>query len=707
MFKWLATNLIDSGWIKTGLFFRRIIGTDNLMYALSNEKNLTTIKRRYQLMEQSGFFSGQKGVSHQQAFIKSLFAYDAYKTDAYSKALEHFYSWNGGDLNPLKDLLSFIRTTFFQGSHASKLKQTFIKAIFAQNHGESNTLAHTAWVEAKSTKVEENPLALLLATLDEAGCFRGPKAEKNQNRFLSAIAKPNKNGENALCQSAQYINFDRKFISLAEKVPNFYLLLEKIQSTFCLEQGVYAQKNKELLSKGLLYRGELRSVLSKVMQVPEAVDYIFKTIESTGYFSTPKNRQDFFDALVSVDRLNSNILQDASYNAESLQMVCKQLKALGCFEGHKAVSNKEKLIKALIRPDSEGENALFKARDTKVRDLQLQLLKEAGCFKNGRYQQEFIDAIFAKNKYGINCLYNEPKLIETLKTLQFLKGPNAEKNKAYFITAIITKNTLNGESVLYHNRNDLSFLIEHLTIAGCFSGPNSDLYKQLFIDAVLSEDNYGHNMLSSIYSPKDIILLLQKLTEAGCLNSDINKRAFINAVKNNGNALVFRCIENPKTYIALRKVLSAAGLNAQDLKEILNLEVNDKYRIRGEVSPFMAAIRHRDAVVIELLKKDGGELTQEQAQIIEQYQKKLAADLRQKPKIDKEATTKSLQSFQKQLEQPKKLCNKDRNFKPRLERRMSFSELTSGRTLFDKTSKEARRIKDDCVLIEKSSQSFN
>jgi hypothetical protein len=710
MITWLATTLIDSGWVKTGLFFRWFVGTEKLMYALSNEKDLATIKRRYERLEQSGFFSGQEELSHKQAFIKSLFLYDSFKTDAYSKALAQFHSWNGRQLNYLEALLGFIKTTFFQGAYASELKQTFIEATLAQNNRESNAIAHTAWAITKSIKVDENPLSLLLDTLDEAGCFNGPKAEENQHLFINAITKPNKKGENALCQSAEHVRFDSKLKSLAEKIPNFFLLMDRVQTSLCLEQGKYAQTNKEILSEGLLLRGELRSVMDSAMHESEAVEYIFNFLNQTNYFSKAENKQNFFDILVRFDKLNRSTFYSSSHDAKSLQLVRMQLKVLGFFSGQDAVANKARLINAIIKQSSDGTSALSEAIYTEVIDLQLQLLEEADCFTNDTTRQEFIDAVFAGNKYGMNCLYHltlqkEPKLIETLKTLKFLEGPNAEKNKANFIMAVLSRNTLNGSTALYTiiNSKSISFIIEHLTTAGCFSGPNSARYKQLFIDAVLSKDKYGNNVLSNTSSPKAIILLLQKLTEAGCFNSEINKAAFIEAVKNNGNSQVFRCMNDSKTYLVLRKALIAAGFNSQDLKDTLNQSVSDKYSIRKNESPFMKALKSKDVVLVELLKRDGAELSKEQANKMDQDQKRIdEMAMRFKDELinDKDTTLESLKSFQKQLENPQELIEKSRNV--RLKRSVSFSELSTGITLFDKTDKEAPRAQDDSVLLEKS-----
>ncbi|CEG58710.1 hypothetical protein [Legionella fallonii] len=709
MFGWLATTLVDAGWVKTGLAFRWLIGTENLMYALTNETDLQTIKRRYQLIEDSGFFSGEQELSRKQAFLKSLFTYDAYETDAYSKALSRFYSWNGGNINPLRELLDFIKALFFQGPYAQELKQTFIEATFISNNGEHNSLAHTAWPQTKSTKAEENPLALLLNTLDEAGCFTGPKTAENQHRFVTALAAQNHDGENALSQSLQHINFGSSLSSLAEKVPNFQLLIERVQ-THCLGQGEDVQKNKEIFINGLLHKGRLRRTLEHAMFIPEVVAFIFKFIEQAGYFSQEENKQALFDRLVDFDLLNRSVLYHASRNKESLKLVSDQLKSLGCLNGSTGAANKEKLIKAIISPNNDGQSALSEAKDQEVTKLQLELLEEADCFKNDDFTQQFINAVFVKDRYGSNCLYHlssrkEHELVAKLKAIKFLEGPNAKANQANFIAAVLSKNTLNGESALFANchHESFNFLMEHLTLAGCFSGPDKAKYQQQFIDAIFAANTYGSTIMSRIYRPETIILLLQKLAEAGCFTSATNKNAFIDAIKSDDNRLVFNCMNSLKAYLALRKHLKEAGFSAQELKNLLNQPVTDEYGLKKNTTPYMSALENGDGVLIELLKKDGAELTEEQSKVIAQQQKQIAKWKQEKPEFNREKVTKRLKAFQTEQEEPKNPAKKSLRLRPRLERRASFSEISSGITLFDKANKEIAQAQDDSVLTKKSS----
>ena len=714
MFGWLATTLVDAGWVKTGLFFRWFIGTENLMYALTNDNNLQTIKRRYQLIEESGFFSGEQELSRKQAFLKSLFTYDAYNTDAYSKALSRFHSWNGGDINPLRSLLDFIKSIFFQGPYAPELKQTFIEATLTQNNGESNALAHTAWAKAKTIKSKENPLALLLKTLDEADCFIGPKAVENQHRFVTAVSAENNQGENVLDQSLQDINFDSNSNSLTEKMPNFYLIMETIQTSQCLDQGEYAQQNKEILINGLLHEGGLRRTLAQAMFFPQAVDFIFNFLEKADYFSKDENKQVLFDRLVSFDKLNRSVLHSAACDEKSLKLVQDQLKKLGCFNSPAGAANKEKLIKAILSPDHNGESALHKSTYQTVTKLQLQLLEEADCFNNENSKQQFINTVLTGTKYGINCLYHlnsrqEHPLVAKLKTIKFLEGPNAETNKTNFITAVLSQNTLNGESVLYANCNSKSFnfLMEHLTLAGCFSGPNATKYRQQFIDAVFSKEQFGSTVMSRIYDEDRIILLLQKLAEAGCFTSETNKKRFIDVLNSGDRDLVFKCMNSLKAYLALRKCLKEAGFSAQELKDLLNQPITDRYGFKYNKTPYMSALEAGDGVLIELLKKDGAELTEKQSKRMEKQHNKGAQRKEQKPFSNRTEITERLKAFQKELEEPNNPDNNNRRFRPKLERRASFSGKSSGMTLFDRNDKKIDSAQDDSVLATKSSFTFS
>jgi hypothetical protein len=196
---WLVKKLVDSGWVRLGLAFRWIFGTKKILTALVNESDLNTIERRYKLIEQSGFFSGEEGAANQQAFIQALFAYDAWKGDAFSKALSSSYSWNEGSVAPLEAFLNFIRRAFFQGPSTDNNKQTFIDAALTQNNSEHNALSRAAW--AKAPETELNPLAMVVNSLTEAGCFT---SLENKQKVINSICTPNKNGENALYNALKF-----------------------------------------------------------------------------------------------------------------------------------------------------------------------------------------------------------------------------------------------------------------------------------------------------------------------------------------------------------------------------------------------------------------------------------------------------------------------------------------------------------------------
>ena len=584
------------------------------------------IEKRYQLIEQSGFFSGEKRVAHQRAFIQALFAYDEYTSDAFNRALSLSYSlsWHEGAVEPLSALLNFIRRVFFDGPSTEDNKQAFFEAVLTQHRGESNALSHTAWIPLqpltawRPLQPESNPLNVLLNALIEAGIFSEQHAVENKQKFINGVFATNKNGENALYNALKSINSATSKNEVP--CPNIKLLLDALAKADCFN-GPSAESNK----------------------------------------------QAFIDAIFSPDRLGRTPLYYASrfQSAQSLKLIYDHLKQAGCFT---SVENKQKLIDAIFAQTNRGESALSGASHAhEGTAIVLNILTEAGCFDGpigSLNQQNFVNAVFAEDENGMNCLYyslNDKQILNQLIKIKYFEGPYAEQNKGAFIKAVLAPTQLGKEqqeSALSRNCTfpNFPFLIEHLTAAGCFSGPTNTPNKQAFINAVFAKEMDGESMLSSIHEADSIILLLKKLEEAGCFDNAEYKKQFRQAVRH-AYAILFYAAEDLTVYLALHKSLLLAEFSAQEIKELLNESITQKYGSWSEVPPLMMA--------------DEAELTTQQKQQVEQFTK--TSGKPEKPMV----------------------CNQ-----PTLGRRVSLSDLSLFAEKQSNASSKSNYAADDTALIK-------
>jgi hypothetical protein len=684
---WLIKKLVDSGWVRLGLAFRWIFGTKELFTKLVNESDLKIIESRYKLIEQSGFFSGEDGATNQQAFIQALFAYDAWKADAFSKALDFSYSWDGGSVAPLEAFLNFIRRIFFQGSSTESNKQTFIDAVLTQNNGESNALSNAAW--AKAPKAELNPLTIVLNSLTEAGCFT---SVENKQKVINGICTPNEKGKNALCNALE--SRDSNKPKNEDVCPNIKILLNALVKADCFNSPS-SESNKKTFIQAVLATGEYGGVLSEAMWNPNALEQILTALTEAGCFTNENGIQAFINALITTNSLGRNPLSYAAHIPDSLRLIYKQLKQIGCF---KNAENKQKIINAIFSPDNNGNSTLLNASSNKeCSTLILNILTKASCFEGSMgsaNQQAFVRAAIAANKYGHTCLFNslnDKQILKQLMEVKYFEGPFAEQNKQAFIKAVLAPTKIGEdqqESALSRNciYSTFPLLLEHLTTAGCFSGASLNSNKKAFINAVFAKDEHGESMLSAIYRDDSIILLLKKLGEAGCFNNAEYKKQFRQAVRANGNVILFHVIRNDlRSYLALHKSLLLAGFSAQDIKALLNEPIKQNYDSWAEATPLMMALRSKNDLLAAQLIADGAELTEQQKQQVKAYTKK-------QQKAENEVVPLDREAIKKELTQPKSVLRRQ----SKLERRGSLSELSLfSEKQSDTTSKYAM---DDIAL---------
>lgn len=671
---WLIQKLVDNGWVRLGLSFRWILGTQKVLTTLVNEHDLKLIEKRYQLIEQSGFFSGEKGVTHQQDFIHALFAYDAYEGDAFSKALSHSFIWKRGSVEPLSAFLTFISRVFFQGLYAEDNKQVFFEAVLKQHSGERNALAHTA--SAKNPTPQQpksNPLTMLLNALNEAGRFSGQHASENKQRFINGVFATNKNGENTLCNALQ--SRDIATSKNEDRGSNLKLLLNALAEADCFN-GPFADSNKKAFIHAVLINGKYHGVLSEAMWESNSLQLILTALTDSGCFTNERTKQDFIDALFSPNCLGITPLSYATYihRTQSLKLTYDYLKQAGCFTSDK---NKQKLINAIFAQANNGESTLSNAsKANKYTATVLEMLTEAGCFDSSvepLNQQNFVKAVFAEDEHGMNCLYNSlnnNQILNQLMKIKYFEGLYGEQNKQAFIKAVFAPTQIGKEqqgSALSRNCTFPKFplLIEHLTAAGCFSGSPLSPNKQAFLNAVFAKDKYGESMLSAIYGD-NLILVLKKLAEADCFTNPEYKMKFCQAVRANGNAILFNAIYYLKSYLALHKSLFLAGFFKQDIKNLLNESIQKKYDTWSVTTPLMMALRYKKDLLVARLIADGAELTPQQQQQVEEFTKRCQkADNKVAPFNRAAIKTELMQSENSMLFK-----------KPKLKRRASLSDLS-------------------------------
>lgn len=691
--KRLVRALVDNGWGRLGMSLRWLFGTNNVLTALVNDKDLKKIEQRYNVLQKTGFFSGSEEVAHKQGFIRALFAYDAHKANAFSKSLSFVYSWERNSTEPLSLFLDFIRRIFFQGPSAHIYKQTFIESVLHQHEGESNALTDTAWTKNPTSNAESNRLQVLLNALTDAGCFHGEFAANNKQQFLHAVFEPNKKGENALYQA---LKSRKVFIPKDEdSYPNVTLLLKTLAQIDCSSEA-----NRAICIEGILHVGEYGGVLSKVMWNPSILQEIVILLKNAGCFSNEQYKKAFIEALFAPDSVGSNALSDAACIPESLQITYEYLKEADCFSNSE---DKQKLINAMFSLSKSGKSALsYTAAEGTACTQALKMLDKAGCFNGptgSSNQQAFVNAVFAEDKFercaiDFSFVSKEP-LLKQLNKIHCFEGPFGERNKQALINAVLKPNKLNNSGRLLSNFDFLSFvsLIEHLTAAGCFSGPANNPNKKAFIDAVFTKEKNGKCILSQFNLPKHLILLLEKLADAGCFDETSGRKKFLEAVRSNGNAVVSNSLFDLKSYLALHKCLVQAGCSPQDIKDLLNESVAQEYDYFKKATPLMLAMTRswkKNDILIARLIHDGAVLTDIQKQQVADHDKKYKKSPKDKEDevpFDKE---KVIADAREQLTAPTK--KSDHYNQAPLARRGSFSE----HSLFAKKPvKDARWAVDD------------
>ena len=137
------------------------------------------------------------------------------------------------------------------------------------------------------------------------------------------------------------------------------------------------------------------------------------------------------------------------------------------------------------------------------------------------------------------------------------------------------------------------------------------------------------------------ILLLKKLGEAGCFSNAVYKKQFCQAVRANGNAILFNVIRNDlRGYLALHESLLLAGFSAQDIKALLNESIKQERDPWAEATPLMMALRKKDDLLAVRLIADGAELTKQQQQQVEAYTKKYQKAENEEVSLTRETTKK-------------------------------------------------------------------
>lgn len=621
---WLIRNLVDSGWVRLGLAFRWFLGTKELFTRLVNETELSTIERRYQLINQAGFFDGEEGAINQQAFIQALFAYDTWKADAFAKTLACSYRWNAGSVEPLKEFLNFIERIFFQGQSAESNKQTFIDAVFTQNNGNSNALSRAAW--ASAPEGTSSPLVIVFDSLNQAGCFA---SAENKQKVINGICMPDKQGENALYNALRSKNKD--------SFPKIEVLLNTLHKADCFN-SLCSEANKKIFIEAVLNTGPYGSVLSEAMWSPDSLKQILATLRKAGCFTNENGIQAFINALITSNRLGTNSLSYAAHSPDTLELIYAQLKQIDCFNN---ADNKQKIINAILSQDNNGNSALKNASEREeCSTLILEILTKADCFEGptgSTNQQAFIRAALAANEYGHTCLFtslNDDQILSQLMEIRYFEGPFAEQNKQAFIKAILAPTKIGKKqtgSALSRNCNFPAFplFLEHLKTAGCFSAASPSPNTKAFINAVFAKDEYGHSILSSVYGD-ELILLLETLQVAGCFNEAEHKKQFCEAVQAKGysannNSILFNAVATGdlKVYLALHKSLLLAGFSSKDIQKLLNEPIELKYDSSWVVAtPLMMALRNKNDLLTARLETDGAQLTEEQKQQVKSYAKK-------------------------------------------------------------------------------------
>ncbi|AUH70635.1 hypothetical protein [Legionella sainthelensi] len=386
--------------------------------------------------------------------------------------------------------------------------------------------------------------------------------------------------------------------------------------------------NKKSLICAIFKIGEYSSsVLGEAMWNPDALQQILIALEKADCFNTEHNQQAFIDALVSTNFIGKSPLHIAAHDYKSLKQVNDYLKKTNCYTHPE---NKQKLIDAIFLPNLNGENALFNAchnNNGECISLLLDMLTHAGCFEGlpgSKNQQAFVNAVFAANENQMSSLfylYNKSQILHQLMKIKYLEGPFAELNKQNLAKVLFTEAKIGkyhqGNAFAANSRWQLfPVVMEHLAAADCFSAESP--YSKQFIQAVFAKTRYAHNLLSDMYHPEKIILLLNKLTEAGCFNDEATKKQFRDAVRADGNAILSRVIRGDcRVYLRLHQCLRAAGFTAQDIKQLLNEPVVLKFDYWELATPLMIALLRKHNLLAARLIADGAELTESQKQQVE------------------------------------------------------------------------------------------
>jgi hypothetical protein len=657
--QWLVRTLVDNGWGRLGMSLRWFFGTRKVLTALVNDTDLKKIEHRHQVLQKTGFFSGSKEVSHGQDFIRALFARSPGKNSAFSKSLSSAYRGESLSTEPFLSFFAFIQRAFFQGSSATIYKQTFIDSVFHQQEVGRSPFAETAGIHNPTSDAKTNPLQILFDALTDASCFAGEFADSNKQQFFNAVFQPNEAGISTLLTALESdcISRFRPKQDGENHCPNVTLLLKALAQI----DGSSAA-NRATCIEGVLHvaaygRG---SVLINAMRMPSALQKIVSLLKNSGCFTHDEYKQAFIDSLFVTNILGENALWSAGRYPKSLQITFECLKDAGCFDGPTGSLNQQAFVKAVFAKNTDGQ-----------------------CL---------IDSV---SPYAAGVL-----LLKQLNKIHYFEGPFGESNKEELIHAVFKRCLYNNRSLLgrYCNSPVFVLLMEHLTSAGCFSEAENHPNKKAFIDAVFSQDSDGACVLSRIYYPGNLILLLEKLADSGCFNEASSCRKFIEAVRRNGNAAVFRSL-NLKSYLVLYKYLEKAGCSKTDMKELLNESVERKYDYLTMATPLMAAMTayNKDDILIARLIHDGATLTDIQKQQIADYEKKYKKSLKDKKDEASLDKANEIAKLRAPLEKSK------HNHRGPLARRTSFSDDS----LFFKkpAGNDGRAVDDIGVHLNRSARS--
>jgi hypothetical protein len=175
-----------------------------------------------------------------------------------------------------------------------------------------------------------------------------------------------------------------------------------------------------------------------------------------------------------------------------------------------------------------------------------------------------------------------------------------EENKESLLRGLLTPNSsganafcLVAEELVFYP-NSFIELFNNLERSGCFTGPDAQTNKTLFLEGMFTPDSYGQSaflIALNDYRYSSFQLVLDTFIKLDCYHNENNRILFYDAVLSEGQFLFRKAAKQLNTYIGLSDALKRAGCSTSQWHRLLNTDASgDRVSLRYELTPVIRFI---------------------------------------------------------------------------------------------------------------------